>query len=176
MLRYSLLTNEKGAVLITGLLILVVLSILGVTTMQSTLLQEKMAGNLEQQDIAFQAAESGLRAAEAQMFAYVILPSFNGTTVGLHLPAAAGTTPLWETAIWADTTQCVNHQTADLSATPPEPEIKYIAEYVAEIADDGSDSVKFKEGATNRDMLRITSRGVSPNGRSTVMLQATYLR
>ncbi len=41
MAQHTMLTNERGAVLITGLLILIILSVLGLTTMQSTLLQEK---------------------------------------------------------------------------------------------------------------------------------------
>ncbi len=134
-----------------------------------------MAGNLEQQDIAFQAAESGLRLAEAQMFSYTILPAFNGTN-GLYKPTTAGTTPLWETVNWADPTKYIEYQTADLTVTPPAPEIKCIVEYLAEIADGGSDSVKLTATTTNRDMLRITSRGVSPNGRAVVILQSTYLR
>lgn len=174
-MRDSLLTNERGAALIAGLLILVILSILGLTTMQSTLLQEKMASNLEQHDVAFQAAESGLRFAEAQMFGYVILPAFNGNN-GLYQPTAAGTTPRWETVDWTNVAEYIEYQAADLSTTPPLPEIRCIVEYVAEIADDGGDSVKITAKATSRDMLRITSRGVSPNRHSVVMLQATYLR
>lgn len=175
MVQCPLLTNERGAVLVTGLLILIILSIFGMTTMQSTLLQEKMAGNLEQQDVAFQAAESGLRLAEAQMFSYVILPSFTGAN-GLYQPETAGTTPRWETVDWTNATEYIEYQAADLTATPPTPEIRCIVEYLAEVDDDGSDSVKFTASTANRDMLRITSRGVSPNGRSVVMLQTTYLR
>lgn len=175
MVQSSFWKNERGAVLITGMLILVIVSILGLATMQSTLLQEKMAGNLEQQDIAFQAAESGLRMAEAQMFSYVILPSFNGTG-GLYQPTTAGTTPRWEIVDWSDPTEYIEYQAADLSATPPAPEIRCIVEYLAEVDDDGSDSVKFGASTASRDMLRITSRGVSPNGRSVVILQTTYLR
>lgn len=169
------LNNERGAVLIAGLMILVILSLLGITTMQTSTIEEKMANNMGQRQIAFQAAESGLRSAEAQMGGYVILPAFNGVN-GLYQPTAVGTTPRWDTVNWSSATESIQYQAADLTVTPALPEIKCIVEYVAEIADDGSNSIKFKAKTTNRDMLRITSRGVSPNGRSVVMLQSTYLR
>jgi type IV pilus assembly protein PilX len=52
-----------GAVLITGLLILTVMTILGLGSMRGTILQERMAGNLKEQASAFQSAEAALQAA-----------------------------------------------------------------------------------------------------------------
>jgi Tfp pilus assembly protein PilX len=51
-----------GAVLITGLILLVAMTIIGVTAMQTTVLEERMAGNLRDYSVAFQAAEAGLQA------------------------------------------------------------------------------------------------------------------
>lgn len=56
-------SGERGVVLVTGLIILVVMTILGVTSMQTTVLEEKMAGNLRDRNVAFQAAEAGLQVA-----------------------------------------------------------------------------------------------------------------
>lgn len=55
------MTNQKGVVLITGLVFLVMMTILGVTAMQNTVLEERMAGNLRDENLAFQAAEAALR-------------------------------------------------------------------------------------------------------------------
>lgn len=55
--------TDRGAVLITGLLILAVMTILGLGSMRGTILQERMAGNLKEQAGAFQAAEAALQAA-----------------------------------------------------------------------------------------------------------------
>jgi Tfp pilus assembly protein PilX len=52
-----------GAVLITGLLILAVMTILGLGFMRGTILQERMTGNLKEQAGAFQAAEAALQGA-----------------------------------------------------------------------------------------------------------------
>lgn len=57
------LRRFKGAVLITGLLILTVMTILGLGSMRGTILQERMAGNLKEQASAFHAAEAALQAA-----------------------------------------------------------------------------------------------------------------
>jgi type IV pilus assembly protein PilX len=55
-------SDQAGAVLVTSLLFLLVMSLLGVTAMNVALLEEKMAGNLRDRSLAFQAAETALRA------------------------------------------------------------------------------------------------------------------
>jgi len=56
--------KQSGIVLIISLIMLLLLTIIGVTSMQVTGLEEKMAGNFRDQNIAFQAAESTLKEAE----------------------------------------------------------------------------------------------------------------
>lgn len=59
--------HEHGVTLVVSLLFLLLLTILGVTAMNTSGLQEKMAGNLRDQDAALQAAESALRGGEEAM-------------------------------------------------------------------------------------------------------------
>ena len=54
------LPNQQGSVLIISLLILLVLTIIGATALNSTVMEEKMSSNFQQGNIAFQAAESGI--------------------------------------------------------------------------------------------------------------------
>lgn len=56
--------HQSGAVLAISLIMLLLLTIIGVTGSQVTSLEEKMAGNMRDRNIAFQAAESALRDAE----------------------------------------------------------------------------------------------------------------
>lgn len=56
--------SQRGAALATSLILLLMLTLIGVTAMQSTTLEEKMAGNLRSEHLAFQAAEAALRAGE----------------------------------------------------------------------------------------------------------------
>lgn len=63
--------NERGAALIVALVILVALTLVGVTSMQTTTLQERMSGNVRDRNVAFQAAESALRNAELRVSNFV---------------------------------------------------------------------------------------------------------
>jgi type IV pilus assembly protein PilX len=56
--------NQSGAALIVGLIFLVILTVLGVAAMQNSTLEERMAGNARDRNVAFQAAEAALRDAE----------------------------------------------------------------------------------------------------------------
>lgn len=55
--------NQQGIVLVVSLLILVVMTILGVSMLSSATLEERMASNLQGQNITFQTAESCIRTA-----------------------------------------------------------------------------------------------------------------
>ena len=57
--------NQRGWVLVVGLVILVMLTILSMALMKTTRLEEKMAGATRDMNLSFQAAETALRAAEA---------------------------------------------------------------------------------------------------------------
>lgn len=59
--------RQRGAVLAIGLLILVVMTLIGVTGMSTSGLQLKMAGNLKDWHVAFQAVEAGLRDGETDI-------------------------------------------------------------------------------------------------------------
>ena len=52
--------GQRGAALIMALVILLILTILGVTAMSTSSLEQKMAGNIQDLTRAFQAAESGI--------------------------------------------------------------------------------------------------------------------
>ena len=53
-------SHESGIALITALLLLVLVTIIVVSGSRNTLLQERMAGNLYDRNLAFQGAEMGL--------------------------------------------------------------------------------------------------------------------
>ena len=56
--------RQKGAVLVFGLILLLVLTLIGISTMEGSVFDEKMAGNAKDRNLAFQAAESALRDGE----------------------------------------------------------------------------------------------------------------
>lgn len=56
--------RQHGAALIIGLIMLLILTLLGVTAISNVTLQERMSGSLMDRNLAFQAAEMALRRAE----------------------------------------------------------------------------------------------------------------
>jgi Tfp pilus assembly protein PilV len=70
--------RQSGAVLIVSMIILVILTLLGVTAMNTTSLQERIASNTQEQVHAFQAAETGLNQAFADNLAYDISSTYTG--------------------------------------------------------------------------------------------------
>ena len=63
--------HEKGVILVTALIFLLILTILGVSSMSGTVLEERMAGNQADRNMAFQAAESALRDANEWLAAQI---------------------------------------------------------------------------------------------------------
>lgn len=59
--------QQRGAVLILGLALLVALTIIGVASMSNNTLQSRMAGNLVDSNLAFNAAETALRGFEIKL-------------------------------------------------------------------------------------------------------------
>ena len=58
---------QAGMSLFPALMFLLVLAVIGVSALNSTLMQEKMVSNTKDANLAFQAAEAGLRDAEADV-------------------------------------------------------------------------------------------------------------
>jgi len=80
--------HQHGATLIVAMLMLLVLTVLGLTTMSMTRLEERMAGNSRDVNLAFQGAEAGLRDGEDRI----------GAWVEATLPASCSTAPcsVWD--------------------------------------------------------------------------------
>jgi len=64
--------SQRGVALIVAMVLLIVIAMVGLAAMRSTIMQQKMAANLYDRQIAFQNAEAALRAAAA------LLPSNPG--------------------------------------------------------------------------------------------------
>ena len=103
MTNYS---RQQGAALLMAMLFLVILTLIGITSMIGSALEERMARNSRETNIAFQAAEAALRDAEADLqntgaaprataitFIEFTMGAGNcsgaGATVGLCQPATA---------------------------------------------------------------------------------------
>jgi len=181
--------KQKGVVLITSLVLLLIMTMLGVTAMSTTIIQEKMAGNSLDRERAFQAAEAALRDAEQFIenptFAFDPLASAvndsctnglctkreNNAGFDFNLGSSdAG----WIDERWLDPTLDVwndvsKHRQYTITINGVSTIPKYIIEYLTSIDCPGSIN-----GANDCEIYRITAQATGGTINSRVMLQSTY--
>ncbi|MFC3156774.1 pilus assembly PilX family protein [Gilvimarinus japonicus] len=75
--RCKLQKLQSGATLLVGLIMVLLISIIGLSAIRGSGLQEQMAGNMRDKQLAFQSSEAALRQAEA-----AATPSVIGAQVG----------------------------------------------------------------------------------------------
>ena len=162
---------QRGIVLVMVLMFLVVLTLLGMAAMRGTLLEERMAGNSRDRDLAFQASEAALRAGEADL-ALAILPApFVAGTA--YAPRIADGT---QTAYW-QTTHDWDGESTQLAAAPEgtAEAPRYVIEELSVTAASGGGGLGM--GALGDEgVYRVTARGVGSNPNTVVILQAIYQR
>ncbi|XSG85098.1 MAG: pilus assembly PilX family protein [Methylohalobius sp. ZOD2] len=96
--RFS--SNQRGAALVISLLMLLVMTVIGVAAMQTNLLEEKMAGNFRDMNLAFQSAEAALRDAETDITPpsrFSGLTGFTSNCTDGMCDATGGLSEVWET-------------------------------------------------------------------------------
>ncbi|HLS05371.1 MAG TPA: pilus assembly PilX N-terminal domain-containing protein [Wenzhouxiangella sp.] len=64
-------SKQKGVALIIGLIFLLLLTIIGLSSSNTAVMQERMAGNVSQSNVAFQTAEGNLRGVEKRLVRHV---------------------------------------------------------------------------------------------------------
>ena len=72
--------QQQGISLLVVLLLLIVMSILGIAVLRSSSMQERMSANLRDRNDAFQAAESGLRDAQATVILGTLNAMWDGSS------------------------------------------------------------------------------------------------
>ncbi|MDZ7668113.1 MAG: PilX N-terminal domain-containing pilus assembly protein [Gammaproteobacteria bacterium] len=173
------LNRQQGVALFISLVLLLILTIIGISAVQTTTLETRMARNEHDTMLAFQAAESALRDGEEFLEGIVNTGGFtDGGAGGLWTIADFGEQNRWVAdAVWegggsieADT------EVGDVVAEQPRYLIEHIASVIREENAYQLDDPYAGGGADRIEMFRITARGVggSPNAR--VMLQTTYGR
>ncbi len=92
MKQHTRKVSQHGAALVVSLILLLIVTLIGISGMQSTVLQEKMSGNFKDKNSAFQAAEAALREGEAKAETLSGHTGMNSTcSAGLCYNGAGGT-------------------------------------------------------------------------------------
>lgn len=169
----SLKASESGLALIVSLMILIVLTLLGLSAARTTVLEEKMAGNLRDENLAFQSAESALRDAEAFIESVASVNAFNDTG-GLYSQATPDP-DYFSTASWGATNSLAYSGSIPGVASQP----RYIIKYVGVISSGGAALNIGGYGNQQASVLhafRITARGTGGRDSTRAILQEFYAR
>jgi type IV pilus assembly protein PilX len=181
--RSCIASRQRGAILVITLLFLTLLTLVAVSGITTGTLEERMARNSRDYNLAFQAAEAALRDARADLSGAAGLSTRNpviignasfpasGCSLGLCVMAAPGVTPVWEVdANWTTVGTFVAYGTYTtalaLPLSPTPGGVAQLPRYLIEyIGPSGSQSI-----------YRITSRGWGASSTTMVMLQEEVLR
>ncbi|MEO1750953.1 PilX N-terminal domain-containing pilus assembly protein [Thiofaba sp. EF100] len=177
--------HQQGAALIVALILLLIMTILGLSSIRTTVMDEKMTAASYDRSLAFQAAEAALRAGEAVALAQSTASPKNSAfpNAGLYTDSDSNcnTSPCNAQGLcaqpdpdcdarWLDSTfnNWANAaKVNDLAGTP-----QYFVEYL------GNNFPCNPEDATSQPncaQYRITARSIPGANRAQVMLQSTYL-
>jgi len=156
-------TPQQGAVLIVALVILLIMTVIGVSAMQVTVLEEKMAGSLRDKSIAFEAAEAALRDAEG-VLSQAMIPNPSSTNGWYEY----GQTQLWPIVSWTNSSQAVQYSGPTLD------NVARLPAYIIEELRPGNTDLE--AGLPQQvDYYRISARGIG-GGSAVVILQSVFKR
>ena len=163
----SAVKGQQGIALVVVLILLVVTAILGLAIMRSSAMQERMAANLRDRSLAFQAAEGALRFGQEVLAAGAWHNLNRAPAVGddcVDGVCPSGSAPAW-TAVPTDR--------YDSARIPEAPEywIEYIGTGPNQLG--GCDDPKNIINCVN-PLYRVTARSRA-EGRADVLVQATFI-
>jgi len=183
-------SRQRGAALITGLIFLVILTLLGITAMRTSTLEERVAGNTRDRNVALQAADTALRDGERD----IMCKKSDNTSCTKRVPPISGRTGFDDTctkglcykpsgftpSVWKDDTfglskgaETGEDPSVEFGEYTNAPEIEGLAaqpRYLIEVFR------KWPPGESNmRDYYRITSRAVGGNITTQILLQEVFL-
>ena len=160
-------SRQRGVALIVALVFLAVLTLLGVTLARNSSMEERMAGNTRDRDLAFQAAEVALRDAEADLAGF-LGNAFDGSTPGLiaYVATNANGTAYWNAYDWDGASQEASVAIANVEAKP-----RYVIEKKPNTI---VPAVPPSTTPTTIQHFRVTARGVGASDSAIVILQAEY--
>ncbi|MFC3907875.1 PilX N-terminal domain-containing pilus assembly protein [Legionella dresdenensis] len=163
----------QGATLATTLLLLFVITLIGVTAIQVTHMQEKMTANLQDKELSFRAAESALSAGEDWIVSlqqeptlYEQCPEFPCVQNLFINFDYAGQSASW----WQANSAAFNGALKNIAAPP-----RYIIEFLQFVPDSpvvGSSSSK----STGVYYYQVTARGTGATDDAVTILQTTTAR
>lgn len=163
--------DQRGVVLVVSLLLLLVMTIIGLASMETSTLEEKMTGNLRDQSLAFQAAESALRDAESWLDDISVISNFNNTN-GLYNKDGDESFTEWTV------NKFVEYKKSIPSGVSKKP--RYKIRYMDDISGIKGDLSMGQYGKSKPvpdiTVFEVTARGFGSSNNSVVKLRSLYGR
>lgn len=166
-----------------SLLFLVLLTLIGVTSMNTGILQERMAGNMRDLDIALQAAETSLRYGESQLSALdpemlCSTPPVTAAVPDTNGIVGAGTVD-YDNASWWATWGVLLEQDAVQQVAEASEDPRHAIEWLARGKSKAQDASNLNQDAYGRlpsypMYYRISARGVGRTPAAQVVLRNTH--
>ena len=158
--------KQQGAVLFISLIFLLIMTVIGISSLRSSTMDERQAGNALDRQLAFQAAESALRAGER--FIDNNTPTLDeDCTNGFCTNPREQDISNWQEdpthPVWTD-----EAQTADVVLNGIRTTARFIIEDMCEVPVVGG-------GTPTERMFRITAFATGGTDASRVMLQSSYV-
>ncbi len=164
--------RQAGVTLVVSLVILVTMTLLGVTSIQSTRTEVAMAGNLREAGLTFNAAEAGLRFGETFVEDSISTTAYADATIGLYAEAD-------EDPDYSDYTIWAASQDAAFSLANVVEDPKFIIRYLGDRSQNAVAKVNIGGYGTAQPGItvsnfRITARGTGQSGNARRFVQSYY--
>ena len=175
---------RRGFSLIVVLLMTAVLAALSLGAMNTSLLQERMAGNARDKNIALQSAEAALRDAEVDIAAHLSAasPFSSACDAGLCVPPSmtatdATSTPVWKTLAWDQAhTRGYGRYTGAAALPDVAAQPLYIVELLPRLPPGVGSTLNLGSQDTPQPQaFRITVRATGMRASTVAMLQSVYI-
>jgi type IV pilus assembly protein PilX len=164
--------RQRGVVLVVALVILLMMAMIGVTSLQGTGLQQRMSNNLRDATVALQTAETALRVAELSITGLTNTAAF--TTTGPYYTQGNAPNPL-SSATWSGA-GTVTATGSYGSARAPQYFIE-LEGLFSPFNGTASSIASYGQGNGNlTTVFRIVARGTGGTGTSQVILEEFYGR
>jgi type IV pilus assembly protein PilX len=178
------LRRQRGVALVVALILLLVATIVGLAASRGTLLQERMSANSFDRSLAFQRAESALRASEAAITTNWVITALGGADCSAAACASVPSNAFTGTdTTWTNVTTAYDINDATTPGIP-----QYYIQFMGTGSSDDDNGTKQNAETGNYGAAtapasvayyRVTARSSDPtsiNGRSVVVLQSTVKR
>jgi type IV pilus assembly protein PilX len=164
-------SKQSGVVMFVALILLLILSLLGVTAARMQTVEERMARNEGNRQLGAQSAEAALRSAENGLLTGIYI-NFAGNTDGLYAPLLSNGSPI-TLMDWSSPTAALPYGGPATAIPTGVPAPKFVIENLPSVAVAGDDIsvTSLNPASPPVTVYRVTAQGVGADNTSTTTLQ-----